>query len=420
VDGKKFHDRTVFLNRFERITELEQANELHSELSSYIFPCVKEDFERSLPPTGVSRLKATGAGKKVNKQISYDKYGKMFDEQGPFKNADDFFKLFGDFRKPKSSKMALVVEEMKDENRYTIKQCTLAKKQGILHRSRRGNTVRVHIIMMSEVQVYHIKGLDKSCHYTIRESDVSLFEDLCCSFDLEVLVYHPDQDYHTSFLTIDNNASCYKVQMCQIFNVMPKQGLKERNSNLSISYGHSKRIKGISGGPPKQTRGMIDKAPDLIPLLVSNLLVDLTKELDTAYGGAVSTSFFRNVNFSQQMGGNFGVKPSGRNAFEGVDVSRRVLGPQDTSILMAHCDVLNDCREHYDFCTVLKAVVKDAAGEDNLLSVIAYTRRDVGDYCISENLNHQIMSDYSCATSVFDGIAPTLATPKRNRSKKNS
>jgi len=37
----------------------------------------------------------------------------LFDEQGPFNNADDYFEL-GEFRKCKSQKkMALVIDEMK-------------------------------------------------------------------------------------------------------------------------------------------------------------------------------------------------------------------------------------------------------------------------------------------------------------------
>jgi len=49
ADMNQFHDRINFISSFAQIRNSNQADALHYTLSPNIFPCPKEDFERSLP-----------------------------------------------------------------------------------------------------------------------------------------------------------------------------------------------------------------------------------------------------------------------------------------------------------------------------------------------------------------------------------
>jgi len=386
ADKKRFHERINFIKSFGQISNSHQADAFHCTLSPYIFPCAKEDFERSLPFNVAKKQQVAnevlhstqGQGKELL-DIPAEKIHEVF-RNSHFTNADSLLRLFRNPGAVPSSEMALVVEELEDRIQYPPSYSKPPNKTGILHQRRRPDIKIVHIILMSQIQIYHIKGFDKHCHYSIRISDTATFEHICATFNLKVQKYSSLKDYNSSVLCICNDVSEeYMEKMHQIYDALPRNGLKKRNYNWSISAGYTSRMDGNAGGPPKQTTQMMRQAQELLPLLLGDLLCQLSYDIAVKFGNDIAPDFLRNVNFAQQLGANFGLSPWKKNIFEGVDCSIRTLGDQETSMLTSHCDSKNDWRPGYNYCSVIKAIIADK-GDNKLLSVIAYTRKDIGDY----------------------------------------
>jgi len=300
-----------------------------------------------------------------------------------FANPDVLFRSLDNKKCTTCLETALVIEEMQGSDRYPLSFCRSAKYNGLLHESRRNFIRKIHIIMPCVVQMYHVNGFERCCHYTIRVDDIVQFQSICGIFEINTEIYCGSIEVHDSdFITIRNNVSAMSKVLQDIYHVMSedKSLLKRRGSNLTVSYGFSGRNRD-SGGPPMLTKG-IGRINDekLLPLLL-HILCELTEDRKCclAYSEPIDES--RLSRFSRRMGENFGYILKRDNVFEGVDCSMRVIGRHPESLLFAHCDVMNDWRPGNNFCSVIKAVVVDDIKKCKVnLSVIAYSRKVVGDY----------------------------------------
>ena len=71
----------------------------------------------------------------------------------------------------------------------------------------------------------------------------------------------------------------------------------------------------------------------------------------------------------------------------------RVVGLHSESLLAPHCDDMNDWRPQTNFCSVAKGIISDESNNIKVyLSVIAYSRKEIGDYLYGP-------SGYLCPTS---------------------
>ena len=85
------------------------------------------------------------------------------------------------------------------------------------------------------------------------------------------------------------------------------------------------------------------------------------------------------MHFAQKLGTNFKLNLNGPNIFEGFDcaVTDGLAGCE----LNPHCDAKNDWRPGYNYCSVTKTIVHDTNTNNYMqIVLIAYTRKDVGDY----------------------------------------
>ena len=306
-----------------------------------------------------------------------------------FTNADVLFRSLDNRKCTSCVGTALVIEEMQGLDRYPVTFCRSAKYNGLLDESKRKFITKIHIIMPSVVQMYHVNGLERCCHYTIRIDDIFQFQSICGIFKLSTEVYCSNIKVHESnFITIRNILSGMSKVMQDIYNSMPKATslLKKRNSNLTVSYGFSGRNR-VSGGPPVLTKGIGDvNNGKLLPLLL-HILCELTEDRKCclAYNDPVHET--RLSGFSRRMVENFGYILKRDNDFEGVDCSMRIIGNHPDSLLSTHCDEMNDWRPGSNFCSVIKAVVVDETRNIKVnLSVIAYSRKVVGDYLYGPNI----------------------------------
>ena len=299
----------------------------------------------------------------------------------PILNSDGLFSRFQNERNIIGVETALVIEELRSETRFPFKFCLNAKYDGILHSSRRSLIRKIHIVKPSEFQVYHTTGLEKHCHYDVRVTDIALFCKICYSFNLEVKIYDSNENIHSnSFIVVKNHTSNMKSLMTAIFDAMPiKMSLYfKRNSNYSINYGFSSRSC-EQGGPPSLTTN-ISKVPDkvLLPSLLS-MICELTSDRESCRVDKSPMDNDRLSSFAQTMGSNLGYTLLRRNIFEGVDCSIRPLNKTAGCLLKPHCDVLNDWRPNHNICSAVKMIF--TIGETKLvMSVIAYSRKAVGDY----------------------------------------
>ena len=300
-----------------------------------------------------------------------------------FINTDAMFRSVNNRNCSSCVLTALVIEELKEAVRYPLSFCRLAKHDGVLGESRRGVIKKVHIIMPSAIQIYHVSGLERCCHYTIRIDDISKFLSICGDLDLEMEVYPSYVAVReTDFITIRNNMFHLTKVMQDIYNAMPKVTslLKKRNSNFSITYGYSGRNRS-KGGPPVLTTGIGDvDSVTLLPLLL-HILCELTEDRKQCVGMEQPVDKVRLRNFSQCMGDNFGYILKRENIFEGVDCAIRIIDEHPDSLLSAHCDEMNDWRPGSNFCSVVKAIVDDRIRNSKVnLTIVAYSRKVIGDY----------------------------------------
>jgi hypothetical protein len=320
-----------------------------------------------------------------------------------FTNADVLFRTLDNRKCITCLETALVIEEMKGSDRYPLSFCRSAKYNGLLDESRRKFIRKIHIIMPCVVQMYHVSGLERCCHYTIRIDDISQFQTICGIFELDTEVYCGTIQMHeTNFITIRNNVSALSKVLQDIYNVLPKETsfLKKRSSNLTVSYGFSGRNRD-SGGPPVLTKGIgYINVEKLLPLLL-HILCELTEDRKRCFAYTEPVDESRLTGFSRRMGENFGYILKRDNVFEGVDCSMRVIGRHTESLLSTHCDVMNDWRPGNNFCSVIKAVVVDDIKKCKVnLSVIAYSRKVVGDYLYGPN-NYPI-TDHEAKTKSYN------------------
>jgi hypothetical protein len=329
-----------------------------------------------------------GDGLKSDENDARNAYDIIFAE--PKLNGDEIFKNFDRFSNMYAIDNALVIEEVRDNIKYSMGFCRASSSLGILHRTRRHMIEKVHIIMPSDFQVYHVSGLEKYTHYTIRTSDVPNFQRICKAFDCPSQLYSSHISYHQNeFIVIRNNALKYGPIIKNIYDAAPKavSNFRERHSNFSLTYGFSGRNR-KAGGPPVQTT-MINKANDkdgrLVPLLL-HVLCELTEERIEVLRLNNFIDVNRLSSFSQSLGSSLGYQLKRQNIFEGVDCSFRILSHDSSCLLEAHCDTMNDWRPNFNYCSVVKAKIFDDVHQCYVnVSIIAYTRKEIGDFMYGPN-----------------------------------
>ena len=247
-----------------------------------------------------------------------------------------------------SEETALNIEDLKDRLRYPLSFCRLAKHTGILDESRRECITKIHIILPSDFQIYHVEGLEKHCHYTIRINHIQEFQMISRRFGLKTQVYSSEISHNTDFITIRNSVSTISGVMKEIYLAMPKAKglLLKRNSNYSVTYGYSDGYSGRNreaGGPPILASCGIEstKSKTLLPLLL-HMLCELTADRVEHREIRQIVDAQRTNLFAKRMGQHFGFKLKRHNIFEGVDCSMRVVGLHSESLLAPHCDGMND------------------------------------------------------------------------------
>lgn len=298
-------------------------------------------------------------------------------------NTDEMFRSVTNESTSFNGQTALVIEEMKEAVRYPLSLCGVGKHNGVLDGRRRGDISKVHVILPSAVQMYHVSGLERCCHYTIRIEYISKFLSICVILDLKTEVHPSYVTFReTDFITIHNNMFHWTKLMQDIYNAMPKDTslLKKRNSNFSVTYGYSGRNRS-RGYPPVLTKSIGDvNSKTLVPLLL-HVLCELTEDRKQFLRMEQPVDKARVRNFSQCLGENFGYKLKRENIFEGVQCSIRVIDDHSDSLLSAHCDFMNDWRPGSNYCSVVKAIVDDRSRSIKVnLTIVAYTRKVIGDY----------------------------------------
>lgn len=327
-----------------------------------------------------------------NKDIELRRFLKLAVFIEPILNADTLFLRFNGNNTVTCADTAFVIEELHKSLRYPLSLCQQAKHNGILHESRRKFTKKVHIIMPSDFQIYHVEGFEKHCHYSIRTSHVGEFRMICRSLGLETKVYSNEISHHTDFICVQNNVLAISDVMNKIYEAIPPTALLvQRNSNFSITYGYSGRNR-EAGGPPVLTKCSIAKTESetLLPLLL-HMLCELTADRIEHRGSRQYTDPLRINKFARRLGENFGFQLKRHNIFEGVDCSLRSVGLYSESLLAPHCDDMNDWRPHSNYCSVAKAIITDEATHIQVyMSIIAYSRREIGDYLYGPGQCHDI------------------------------
>ena len=197
--------------------------------------------------------------------------------------------------------------------------------------------------------------------------------------------------HHTNFISVQNNVTMTSKVMNEIYEAMPKSKalLVKRNYNFSVTYGYSGRNR-EPGGPPVLTKCAIagTKSETLSPLLL-HMLCELTADR-IEHRGIRQYDDPRMINeFARRLGENFGFQLKRHNIFEGVDCSFRIVGFHSESLLAPHCDDMNDWRPHSNYCSVAKAIISDVARNIKVyMSIIAFSRREVGDYLYGSGQCH--------------------------------
>jgi hypothetical protein len=169
-----------------------------------------------------------------------------------------------------------------------------------------------------------------------------------------------------------------------IWERMVSGQMRSRNlNNLYISYGFSRRKRepGLPGYRPPSLTSTMDRDNNYIKLvpIILDILDGLSSHLRMAYP-SVAPNKLHNMLFANQMRTNYGALPNPNNIYEGVDVAILRHSNSSHSNLAPHCDVENDCSQGYTYISVVKSTFHHRQLGIVTISIIAYTRKGVGDW----------------------------------------
>lgn len=283
---------------------------------------------------------------------------------------------------------ALIIEEYLEEIQYPYSNwCLAAREMGILNPNRMKYVSTIHLIHPSNAQTYHTFGLERNTHYSLHVTKLDSFKWIVEQLGIPLIEYKSEIGFtKTENLCVinntDNNSSSLK-DMYTVINEMKNTNiLRKRNDIWLVSYGFSGRAKkGKSGDPPNLTItiGGKSKTDTSLLSLALPILEKLSAEILTIYADKILIDETRNMHFAQKLGTNFKLNLNGPNIFEGFDcaVTDGLAGCE----LNPHCDAKNDWRPGYNYCSVTKTIVHDTNTNNYMqIVLIAYTRKDVGDY----------------------------------------
>jgi hypothetical protein len=287
---------------------------------------------------------------------------------------------------------AIIIEECSESIRYPFRSwCINAKHCGVLHPSRLPYITKIHIIYPKKQQTYHTFGLERNTHYSIAKENIDLFKWIVNALG-KTIIEHLDHFNYTKSenLCVINDETKNQYPFSNIYREMKtlknNGQLKNRNDAWLISYGFSGRVRKYAGSPPALTGSIANKNGENISLLQIALpiLATLSKEILTHFGDRILVDTERNALFANKLGENYNSKIDGFNLFEGFDCA--ITSGISNNILSPHCDVMNDWRPGCNFCSVAKGCVADNETFQNVqIVLIAYTRKEVGDYIYGKN-----------------------------------
>jgi hypothetical protein len=282
---------------------------------------------------------------------------------------------------------AIIIEECSDSIRYPfLHWCINAKHCGVLHPARLPYIANIHIIYPKKEQTYHTFGLERNTHYSITIQNIDLFKWIVNALGKNVIEHFADCDYTESEnVCVINDESKNRYPFEDIYEAMKSlkktRILKNRNNAWLVSYGYSGRVREYAGGPPQLTNTIAGKSGNNLSLLQLALpiLQKLSEEILIYFGNRIFVHEERNLVYAQTLGENFNLTIDGLNLFEGLDFA--ITSGVSNNLLSPHCDVMNDWRPGCNFCSVAKGIVTDnETNRDMQIVIIAYTRKDVGDY----------------------------------------
>jgi len=288
---------------------------------------------------------------------------------------------------------ALIIEENMESIRYPyLKWCCEAKQMGILNPHRLKYISTIHMIHPANQQTYHAFGLERNTHYSIEIGKLDCFKWIVRALGISIIEYNSEDGFVKSKnVCVINNDQRNSYPFQQLYTCIKNMGnlkvLRNRNDIWLISYGYSWRAKKReAGGYPRLTTaiGGKNKNDDSLLLLALPILERLTSQILSIYKNQILIDATRNMQFAQKLGANFNLQVSSINIFEGFDCA--ITSGSTGNILKPHCDVKNDWRPGFNYCSVAKALVYDTETNEKMqISLIAYTRKDVGDYIYGSN-----------------------------------
>jgi hypothetical protein len=228
--------------------------------------------------------------------------------------------------------------------------------------------------------------LERNTHYSITIQNIDLFKWIVNALGKNVIEHFADCDYTESEnVCVINDESKNRYPFEDIYEAMKSlkktRILKNRNNAWLVSYGYSGRVREYAGGPPQLTNTIAGKSGNNLSLLQLALpiLQKLSEEILIYFGNRIFVHEERNLVYAQTLGENFNLTIDGLNLFEGLDFA--ITSGVSNNLLSPHCDVMNDWRPGCNFCSVAKGIVTDnETNRDMQIVIIAYTRKDVGDY----------------------------------------
>jgi len=283
---------------------------------------------------------------------------------------------------------ALIIEEYLEDIKYPYTNwCLAAKDMGILNPLRLKYISTIHLVHPSNAQTYHTFGLERNTHYSLSLQKLDCFKWIVRNLNISLVEYKSNDDFtKTGNLCVinktDNTSSALQQMYTVIKEMYNSKLLRKRNDVWLISYGFSGRAKKIqSGNAPNLTTtiGGKNKNDTSLLFLALPILEKLSAEILTIYTDKILIDEKRNAQFAQNLGRNFNMKPNSVNIFEGFDCA--VTSGLASSELNPHCDAKNDWRPGYNYCSVAKTIILDTNTNEYIqIVIIAYTRKDVGDY----------------------------------------